>query len=307
MKLSIIISTYNGTKYISDQLESIRNQTRLPDEVLIYDDGSTDDTVRIIQDFIDKYSLSGWHLIRNEKNKGWKQNFKDGILSCQGDLIFPSDQDDIWLPTKLADMEHTMFEKPAINVLVSQYIEFYEDGSEKNLFRINDGSCVQADWRHRLFNVLYPGCTFCIRRSFLSSVSEYWGIYAHDAFLWRFSMLSDSAYILRKPLIRWRKHRDSTFQKEARSSKNFEGKVQFIEFANRVIDDLIGYLKNSNDKEDAKKIECLKKYKKWLQLRNKFYETKNPLYGIRLLSYLKLYARNKQYIGDWVITYIWKR
>ena len=63
MKTSVVLSTYNGEQYIIEQLESIKNQTRIPDEVLIYDDCSTDQTVELVRNFIDKNrSVSYTHL-----------------------------------------------------------------------------------------------------------------------------------------------------------------------------------------------------------------------------------------------------
>lgn len=306
MKISVIISTYNGREYIIDQLESLKNQIRQPDEVLIFDDCSSDETVSLIHHFIEVNNLSDWKLIQNSENKGWKQNFKDGILSCTGDLIFPSDQDDIWLPTKLLDMEKVMTYHEKINVLVSQYIEFYEDETEKNIFQINDESCIQADWHHHLFNVLYPGCTFCIRKSYLPTVSQYWDTYAHDAFLWRFAMMSGTAYIIRKPLIRWRKHRNSTFQIDNRKERNYQGKLDWLTYADGFIDKLIDYDNSINALSISDNIVGLNRYKCWIKLRRQFFQSGNPICGLRLIRYMNCYSRNKQYLGDWIITYVWR-
>ena len=72
MKLSIVISSYNGAKHIEEQLNSLRLQTRPADEVLICDDGSTDGTVKIVSDFINSYELQNWKLIVNESK--WRRN-----------------------------------------------------------------------------------------------------------------------------------------------------------------------------------------------------------------------------------------
>ena len=79
MYLSVVISTYNGSKYILEQLDSIRNQTRRADEVMIIDDCSTDDTVEKINNFLKKYNLNNWKIVKNVENKGWKRNFMEGI------------------------------------------------------------------------------------------------------------------------------------------------------------------------------------------------------------------------------------
>jgi len=75
-KVSIAMTTYNGEKFLEQQLLSIFNQTRQPDEVIICDDGSSDRTVMIVQQFITKYNLQdSWKIIKNKYNKGLTKNF----------------------------------------------------------------------------------------------------------------------------------------------------------------------------------------------------------------------------------------
>ena len=86
--VSVIMPTYNGEKNIIEQLESIKNQERMPDEVLLCDDGSTDRTVEIVTNFIEENQLSGWQLLINEVNIGWRENFIRLIHQAKGDVIF---------------------------------------------------------------------------------------------------------------------------------------------------------------------------------------------------------------------------
>ena len=79
MKTSVVISSYNGEKFIYDQLESIRVQTVPVDEVIIIDDCSTDNTRAICQDFINRHSLANWLLLGNEENQGFIVNFQNGF------------------------------------------------------------------------------------------------------------------------------------------------------------------------------------------------------------------------------------
>lgn len=88
MKTSVVISTYNGEKYILEQLDSIRTQTLTVDEVLIFDDRSHDNTVELCRDFINKFNLENWKVLNNEKNKGFVKNFIDGLYETTGDIIF---------------------------------------------------------------------------------------------------------------------------------------------------------------------------------------------------------------------------
>ena len=66
--ISLVMATYNGEKYLYEQLDSIRCQTMPPDEVIICDDCSKDSTVNMIQEYIDKYQLKHWNVYENEKN-----------------------------------------------------------------------------------------------------------------------------------------------------------------------------------------------------------------------------------------------
>ena len=96
MKLSIVLAAYNGAETICAQLESILAQTRKPDEVLIFDDCSTDDTVETVRRFAAQHDPDGAiRLIQNEKNQGWRANFMQGFRQAAGDVIFCADQDDV--------------------------------------------------------------------------------------------------------------------------------------------------------------------------------------------------------------------
>ena len=86
--VSVVIATYNGEKYIVKQLECIRNQTQKPDEVIIVDDRSSDNTLNIVKDYIDQYSLQNWQVYLNDCNLGYKRNFQKGIELATGKFIF---------------------------------------------------------------------------------------------------------------------------------------------------------------------------------------------------------------------------
>jgi glycosyltransferase involved in cell wall biosynthesis len=100
MKVSVALATYNGEKYLSEQLESLARQITLPDELVVADDGSGDHTCEIIEDFrmhapFPVHVISGQHL-------GYVSNFFRAIAACRGEVIALCDQDDIWRPEKLS-------------------------------------------------------------------------------------------------------------------------------------------------------------------------------------------------------------
>src|ERR1700722_20432893 len=99
-KISIAMATYNGESYIHRLLDSIAQQTLLPTELIVCDDGSTDATVNIVDDF-SRSALFPVVIVKNTKRLGFTANFLQAVRMCHGDLIAFCDQDDEWLPHKL--------------------------------------------------------------------------------------------------------------------------------------------------------------------------------------------------------------
>lgn len=118
MKVSVCMATYNGAKYIGQQLESLLRQNRQPDEVILCDDGSTDETVHILRKFIKNNSLQDtWRLYQNEHNKGYPGNFYYAMALCTGDIVFLADQDDLWHREKIEHMCQVFEERPEAMVV----------------------------------------------------------------------------------------------------------------------------------------------------------------------------------------------
>lgn len=101
--ISIALCTYNGDKYLKQQLDSLISQTYRPIEVVVTDDASQDGTLEILNQYATKYNF--FKVYRNEKNLGFTKNFEKAISLCSGDLIALCDQDDIWLPEKLSVLQ----------------------------------------------------------------------------------------------------------------------------------------------------------------------------------------------------------
>jgi Glycosyl transferase family 2 len=99
--VSVAMATYNGASFLDAQLASIAAQTRTPDELVVCDDGSTDGTVEIVERFARQAPFEV-RLVRNEQALGYGENFMNAGRICRGDVIAWSDQDDVWMPDKLA-------------------------------------------------------------------------------------------------------------------------------------------------------------------------------------------------------------
>lgn len=102
LNVSVVMCTFNGAAFIKEQLESILQQTHPPTEILIFDDCSTDDTFPLLLQLQQKHT--GISCFQNAVRLGFTKNFEQAILQAKEDVIAIADQDDIWLPTKIADL-----------------------------------------------------------------------------------------------------------------------------------------------------------------------------------------------------------
>ena len=98
--LSVVMCTYNGAKWVAEQIDSILAQDLQPDELIIQDDLSTDDTWAVLQDYAARYPRI--HIYRNDERLGINDNFFSVLSRAHGEYISISDQDDIWQPHKLS-------------------------------------------------------------------------------------------------------------------------------------------------------------------------------------------------------------
>ncbi len=117
-RISVALCTFNGERFLPQQLSSIANQTRLPDELIVCDDQSTDRTVEIVRAFAASapYSVK---IFENERNLGFAKNFEQAISLCGGNLIALCDQDDIWYPTRLQRSEQEFADHPEAGLVFS--------------------------------------------------------------------------------------------------------------------------------------------------------------------------------------------
>jgi glycosyltransferase involved in cell wall biosynthesis len=118
MKISVAMCTYNGAAFLPAQLESIIGQSRQPDEIVICDDGSTDQTRTLLENFANESSIPV-SLKLNQQNLGSVKNFEQAINLCTGEAIALSDQDDVWRSDKLKLIEQAFENAPAAGLVFS--------------------------------------------------------------------------------------------------------------------------------------------------------------------------------------------
>lgn len=215
--LSVALCTYNGEKYLPYQLDSLLLQTRLPDEVVVGDDASTDGTWEILQAFASRAAGLGVsvRLERNARNLGYVRNFSETLRRASGDLLFLCDQDDIWRPSKLALMESRFLENPDLLLLCgdANLVDGQGQSLGSTLFEvlglkpseraaIHDGGAFGVLMRRSMVT----GATAAIRRSLLEfglPVGEGW---VHDEWLAIMAAALGSLEVLEVELIDYRQH-----------------------------------------------------------------------------------------------------
>jgi glycosyltransferase involved in cell wall biosynthesis len=214
MNLSIAMCTFNGAAYLAEQLESLAAQTRLPDELVVNDDQSTDDGTREIVAAFTRTAPFPVRLSVNEKTLGSKQNFAKAIDLCRGDIIFLCDQDDVWGPDKLARIEETFRLQPETGLVFSDAEVVSEDLVPMRHLADDFNSECRAQLREGrafhalLHNYLVTGATMAFASRFKSLVLPIPDetILQHDAWIALIIAATAPVVFLPEALIKYRQH-----------------------------------------------------------------------------------------------------
>lgn len=223
LHISIAMCTYNGSQFIPEQLASIAAQTRLPDELVICDDGSTDSTPEIVAEFARTVDFPV-HFVRNPRNLGSTKNFEQAITLCTGDLIALCDQDDIWKPKKLARQAEMMERDPHLGGVFSD-AELIDDASQpigRRLwagigFRPREQSQFLSGQSARVLlrKNIVTGATLMMRASLRTFFLPIPGVWVHDGWIaWMLTIRSRLA-LIKDPLVLYRLHSNQQIGVEA--------------------------------------------------------------------------------------------
>lgn len=217
MKTSVVLSAYNGAKYIHEQLESIGKQTIPVDEVIIIDDGSSDSTVKICRKFIETHDFVSWKIICNDKNHGFVHNFIHGAYLAKGDVIFFSDQDDVWVDDRVECFLKYFNSNKNILSLTTTFSRFSEDNRLLDSHVIHPNSKKNGLRKISLRNFChfcsYLGMAMAIRRSLLFKydfINFEKRISTHDIFFNYVAVINNGLYHLDKVLTKRRSYDSST-------------------------------------------------------------------------------------------------
>ncbi len=216
MKISLAMCTYNGAAFLPAQLETIVAQSRKPDEIVICDDGSTDQTRTLLEKFA-KESPVSVSLKFNQQNLGSIKNFEQAVRSCTGDIIVLSDQDDVWRTDKLKKIVEAFQSEPAVGLVFSD-AEIVDENLEPLNRRMWDEVGFDADKRKlvrlgRALEVLITGwtvtgATMAFRSNFVKlSLPIPEGIaMIHDGWIALTIAAVAGVVPIEEPLIKYRQH-----------------------------------------------------------------------------------------------------
>ncbi len=177
MKTSVALCSYNGEKYLNEQLDSILNQTIPVNEIVVCDDGSTDQTVAILN----QYSLNHpglFKIYQNEQNLRSVKNFEKALSLCSNEIIFLSDQDDVWELNKVEDYLTYFKTNPTINVIASN--GYHMDKNSTKSERLSYWDIPQILTNHTIYFDYYrlisimgnvaTGATMAVKKEFIQTV-----------------------------------------------------------------------------------------------------------------------------------------
>jgi glycosyltransferase involved in cell wall biosynthesis len=199
------MATYQGEKYVALQLRSILAQLSADDEVIVVDDGSTDGTCAEISAMQDSRLV----LIRNIKNEGVLRAFETALSRCSGEIIFLSDQDDLWLAKKVEIVLDEFTHDPGLMLVASDAILINEDGEKiGDSFYAQRGKFRAGLWSNLLIGKFH-GCTMAFRRALMKRALPFppGRLVHHDTWIGcTNAMIGGKTRYIAEPLVAYRRH-----------------------------------------------------------------------------------------------------
>ena len=203
MRISVALATYNGEKYILEQLNSILPQLGLEDEIIVSDDGSGDNTLELIAGF-----CSAKIKVFKNPEKGVINNVENAISHTSGDIIFLCDQDDVWLPDKVSVIKKRFSESKANLVVSDAYIvnESLEVIQDSFFKLMNSGNGFIKNFIKNTF----PGCCMAFKKEIKDIILPFpENIPMHDSWIGLLAELEGEVLFIPEKLVYYRRHGDN--------------------------------------------------------------------------------------------------
>ena len=214
MSVSIAMCTFNAAAYLAEQLESIAAQSRPADELVVCDDGSTDATRAIVQQFAASHPLRV-RLEANDRNLGPAANFTKAVGLCRGDLIVLADQDDVWMPHKIERLQAALADHPGAGFAFSDATVVDRDRrplgyglweairfSRRDQRRMNAGQAADVLLRRNVVT----GATMAFRSSLREMLLPVAAGWVHDGWFALLIAAAADCVAIPEPLVEYRQH-----------------------------------------------------------------------------------------------------
>lgn len=294
MTFSVAVCTYNGAKYVEEQLISILNQELPVSEIVICDDGSKDDTLTIVQRIADNHPEVNWVVNQNSPNLGVTRNFEKAIRLCTGDIVFLADQDDVWHKNKTRIINNYFEANSDKNVVFTDANLIGGNGELLTMHSLFDSVLLlpyfylwEDGLQFEILNVWYvaTGATMAFRKSFVNQFLPFVEKkeFLHDYQIAVKACLNNSLGIIKERLIDYRQHSNNVIGVK-RDSWVYSGEKTPSLLAKVV---------------EPHNINCF--FRKWENNRTTFYIKRYRNYHtvmgkvrlfLSLFSYLKFYKRS---------------
>ena len=215
MKTSVALCTYNGEKFLREQLDSILNQTKAVDEIVVCDDGSTDSTLQILEEYYQK-NPDIFRIFKNEINLRSVKNFEKAISLCENEIIFLCDQDDFWIENKVETITNFFQKNPTINVVATNGFGIDDAG---NLLEVHSLWDIPRFFQEENIEIDYfkiiafagniaTGASMAFRKKFVKDVIPFPVIeeFHHDEWIALNAASNQSFEFLQEKLFKYRIH-----------------------------------------------------------------------------------------------------
>ncbi|MBG0792641.1 glycosyltransferase [Methylocystis sp. H62] len=236
MKVSIAMATYNGASWLRDQLESFVGQDRPPDELIVCDDCSTDETFEILDKFRSRAKFKVV-IYQNECNIGHLRNFMQALSYCRGDVIFLSDQDDKWYVNKISTLIKMFQRDKTCQVALNDAMYANSNGAELDLTVLEKIRSIHGHPNGHIAGA----CTAMTRefRDFIIPL-DFRDIPQHDVYIHRWAAVLDCKRLTSEVLQIWRIHETNSSQNEMTRPQKISIFSWYLKF--RKVDSRADYL-----------------------------------------------------------------
>ena len=210
MMISVCIATLNGGRFVREQVKSVLPQLSEDDEVVVSDDGSTDDTVEILKSINDKRMK----VCQNEGRHGFIWNFENALKKAKGDVIFLCDQDDIWKPEKVKVVLRALKDH---DIVLHDAEIIDKDGTKAGIL-YSEGLHKREGFWSNLWKTRWLGCCMAFRKNVLEYALPFpHHIVGHDGWISAVGLAKFDYYYIADALMWYRRHGENVSTASERS------------------------------------------------------------------------------------------